>query len=56
MRQKTFRTRKKHQKCRKRAKMKLKLHEQGKLKYEELPRLARQLLARKKRAAARSAA
>ena len=41
MRQKTFLARKKQQKRRKRAKEKVKLFEQGKLKPEELPRLAR---------------
>jgi len=56
MRQKSFVARKKHQKRRKRAKQKIKLHEQGQLKYEELPRLARELLARKRRQQARSAA
>src|SRR3972149_2267755 len=40
MRQKSFVAYRKHQKRRKRAKQKVKLHEQGKLKYEELPRLA----------------
>lgn len=56
MRQKQFVARKKHQKRRKRAKQKVKLYEQGQLKYQELPRLARELLARKRRQAARSAA
>lgn len=56
MRQKSFVTRKKHQKRRKRAKEKMQLHEQGKLRYEELPRLARALLARKRRQAARASA
>ena len=57
MRQKAFVAWKKHHKRRKRAKLKVKLYEQGKLKYEELPRLARELMAKKKRAeAARSAA
>ncbi len=56
MRQKTFVAARKHQKRRKRAKAKGKLYEQGKLKYEELPRLARELLARKQRKARRTAA
>lgn len=56
MRQKAFQAWKKHHRRRKRAKQKVKLHEQGKLKYEELPRLARELLARKRRQQARSAA
>lgn len=56
MRQKSFLAWKKHHKRRKRAKEKVKLYERGKLKYEELPRLARELLARKRRQAARSAA
>ena len=56
MRQKTFLARKKQQKRRKRAKEKVKLFEQGKLKPEELPRLARELLARKRRRAARASA
>lgn len=56
MRQKTFVVRKKHQRRAKRAKHKARLFEQGKLKYEELPRLARQMLAKKRRAEARAAA
>lgn len=56
MRQKNFLTRKKHHKRRKRAKQKAKLYEKGQLKYEELPQLARELLARKRRQQARSAA
>jgi len=56
MRQKQFVARKKHQKRRKRAKQKVKLHEQGQLRYQELPRLARELLARKRRQQARSSA
>jgi len=56
MRQKSFVAGKKHQKRRKRAKQKVKLYEQGKLKHDELPRLARELLARKRRQAARSSA
>jgi len=56
MRQKQFVARRKHQKRRKRAKQKVKLHEQGQLRYQELPRLARKLLARKRRQQARSAA
>ena len=56
MRQKQFVARRKHQKRRKRAKQKVKLHEQGQLRYQEMPRLARKLLARKRRQQARSAA
>lgn len=53
MRQKQFRARKKHQKRRKRAKQKVKLYEQGEVKYEQLPRLAKELVTRKRRQAAR---
>ena len=56
MRQKQFVARRKHQKRRKRAKQKVKLHEQGQPRSQELPRLARKLLARKRRQQARSAA
>lgn len=56
MRQKQFRARKKHQKRRKRAKQKVKRFEQGEIKYEELPRLAKELVTRKRRQAARSTA
>ncbi|MFQ5724337.1 MAG: hypothetical protein ACE5G6_07570 [Terriglobia bacterium] len=56
MRQKHFVAWKKHRKRRKRAKEKVKLYEQGQVKYEELPRLARELLARKRRQAARTSA
>lgn len=52
MKQKNFLAWKKHQKRRKRAKQKLRLYEQGELKYEELPRLAREMLAKKRRAEA----
>ena len=52
MRQKNFKARKKHHRRRKRAKQKVKLYEQGKLKLNDLPRLARELLARKRRQAA----
>lgn len=55
MRQKTFLAHKKHHKRHKRAKLKVKLYEQGQLKYEELPKLARRFLAKKQRAAASSA-
>ncbi|MFQ5926503.1 MAG: hypothetical protein ACE5MH_03620 [Terriglobia bacterium] len=47
--EKRFRIRKKHQRRRKRVRERLKLYEQGQLKYEELPRLARAWLARKRR-------
>lgn len=56
MRQKNFVAWKKQHKRRTRAKDKVKLFEQGKLKYEELPRLARELLARKRRFDRRTAA
>ncbi|MFQ5777335.1 MAG: hypothetical protein ACE5IP_04950 [Terriglobia bacterium] len=56
MRQKQFVARRKHHKRRKRAKQKVKLYEQGQLKHSELPRLARELLARKRRQANRTAA
>jgi hypothetical protein len=49
MRQKSFLAHRKHHKRRKRAKRKIKLYEKGELKYAELPRLARELLARKRR-------
>lgn len=55
MRQKTYVAHRKQHKRRKRAKQKVKLHEQGQLKYEQLPRLAKDLLARKRRQQARSA-
>jgi hypothetical protein len=56
MREKHFLARKKHQKRRKRAKEKARRFEQGKLKFEELPRLAREMLARKRRFERRTAA
>lgn len=56
MRDKRFLVRKKHQRRRTRVREKLHLFEQGKLKYEELPRLARVWLARKRRKAQRTAA
>lgn len=56
MRQKQFRAHRKHQKRRKRAKAKVKLYEKGQLKFEQLPRLARELAERKRRRAARAAA
>jgi len=56
MRQKNFKAWKKHHKRRKRAKQKVKLYEQGKLKHDQMPRLARELLVRKRRQAARTAA
>jgi len=48
-REKRFLVWKKHQRRRKRVKGKLKLFAQGKLKYEELPQLAREWLAYKPR-------
>lgn len=48
-REKRFLVRKKHQRRRKRAKAKLRLFEQRQLKREELPRLALDWLARKRR-------
>lgn len=56
MRQKNFKAWKKHHKRRKRAKQKVKLYEQGKLKHDQMPRLARELLVRKRRQAARTTA
>lgn len=56
MRQKAFVAHKKHQKRRKRAKQKIRLYEKGELKHSDLPRLARELLARKRRQAARTKA
>ena len=56
MRQKGFEVAKKHQRRAKRAKQKARLYEQGKLKYEELPRLAKDMLAKKRRATAGAAA
>ncbi|HKZ53235.1 MAG TPA: hypothetical protein VJ085_08150 [Candidatus Acidoferrales bacterium] len=55
MRQKSFLARRKHHKRRKRAKLKIKLYEKGELKYTELPRLAKKLLARKRRQTVHSA-
>lgn len=49
MHEKRFLVWKKHQRRRKRLKAKLKLYEQGQLKYEELPQLAREWVARKRR-------
>lgn len=54
MRQKAFLAHRKHQKRRKRARQKVKLFEQGKLKREQLPRLARKWVARKRRLQART--
>ncbi|MFQ5816984.1 MAG: hypothetical protein ACE5H2_03380 [Terriglobia bacterium] len=48
-REKKSRVRKKHQRRRKRVGAKLKLFEQAQLKYEELPQMAREWLARKRR-------
>jgi len=56
MREKNFKAWKKHHKRRKRAKQKVKLYEQGKLKHDQMPRLARELLVRKRRQAARTTA
>lgn len=56
MREKNFKAWKKHHKRRKRAKQKVKLYEQGKLKHDQMPRLARELLTRKRRQAARTTA
>lgn len=54
MKQKNFLARRKQKKRRRRAKEKIKLYEKGELKHSDLPRLARELLARKRRQAARS--
>jgi hypothetical protein len=56
MRQKGFVAHRKQQKRRKRAKQKVKLYEKQELKFSELPRLAKKLMARKRRQAARTAA
>ncbi len=48
--QKNFLVWKRQQRKRKAAKQKLKLYEEGKLPYEKLPALARELLRRKRRA------
>jgi hypothetical protein len=50
MRQKGYVAARKHQRRVKRAKQKARLYEQKKLKYDELPRLARNMLAKKRRA------
>ena len=55
MRQKGYVAARKHQRRVKRAKAKARLYEQKKLKYDELPRLARNMLAKKRRATARTA-
>ena len=55
MRQKGHVAARKHQRRVKRAKQKARLYEQKKLKYDELPRLARNMLAKKRRATATSA-
>ncbi len=55
MRQKGFIAARKHQKRRKRAKHKVRLYEKGELKYAELPRLARELLTKKRRKHAHAA-
>lgn len=54
MKQKQFLAHRKQKKRRKRAKQKVKLYEQGELKYADLPRLAKDLLTRKRRQAARA--
>lgn len=54
MKQKNFLAQRKQKKRRKRAKHKVKLYEKGELKYSDLPRLARKLVARKRRQAARA--
>jgi len=53
MKQKNFLARRKQRKRHKRAKEKVKLYEKGEVKHSDLPRLARNLLARKRRQAAR---
>jgi hypothetical protein len=50
MRQKSFVARKKHQRRVKRAKLKVRLYEQKQLKFDDLPRLAKKMLAKKRRA------
>jgi hypothetical protein len=56
MKQKNFLAQRKQKKRRRRAKHKVKLYEKGELKHADLPRLARNLLARKRRQAARVSA
>ena len=56
MRQKGFVARKKHQRRVKRAKIKARLYEQKQVKYDDLPRLAKEMLAKKRRATASTAA
>lgn len=55
MRQKNFLAHKKHHKTRKRVKARVKAFEAGELKFGQLPKLAQDLVARKRRQAARSA-
>ena len=54
MKQKNFLAQRKQKKRRKRARHKVKLYEKGEVKHSDLPRLARNLLARKRRQAARA--
>ena len=56
MKQKNFLAKKKHRRTQKRVKARVKAFETGELKFEQLPRLAQELIARKRRQAARSAA
>jgi len=55
MRQKGHVTRRKHQRRVKRAKIKARLYEQKQVKYDDLPRLAKEMLAKKRRATPASA-
>ncbi len=55
MRQKGHVAARKHQRRVKRAKQQARLYEQKKLKYGELPRLARNMLAKKRRATSAAA-
>ena len=50
MRQEGHVTRRKHQRRVKRAKIKARLYEQKQVKYDDLPRLAKEMLAKKRRA------
>ncbi|MGH9779534.1 MAG: hypothetical protein ACRD5I_14095 [Candidatus Acidiferrales bacterium] len=55
MRQKGHVARRKHQRRVKRAKIKARLYEQKQVKYDDLPRLAKEMLAKKRRATPASA-
>jgi len=56
MKQKNFLAKKKHRRTQRRVKARVKAFEAGELKFEQLPLLAQELVARKRRQAARRAA